>query len=227
MEERAAPLPQRAPAPPGGPDVSVLDEPFLAYCYGTEAGADGNLGPGTWLVVDGTGEHRANIVVQGAELVARHYTMVDLDGQVLMALRKSERQRTGPEWPGGEAARSETQPTGATDDVAVFDAAGLEVGRYERIPGGGIRFTTPDGSWGGPSRGSGSGTPVVDSAGKAVARVYGHSPNAPLNVLGSWPAIHAEWAWYLIDMRFRLADPMRSLVLGMPCLSHWRLSGTL
>ena len=198
------PAPDVGPRPPGEPDLSVLDERFLAYCYGTAVGEDGDLGPGSWPVVDSTGTHRANIVVRGDEPdLGRSYTMIDLSsGDVLLALRKTSRFGF---------------------DISLYDWAGRELGRYSASARGGIRFVTAEGAAGGPTRGTGSGTPVVDASGRTVARVYGHSPRRPLATLGTWPSIHPDWTWYLVDKVPQLPEPMRSFVLGMPCVAHWQL----
>ena len=197
-----APL-HREPGVGGPPDLSVLDEGFLAYRYGSERGEEGDLAPGTWLVVDSTGAHRANVVVRGEDPHdrGRSYTITDLSGQVLVALRRA---RFGY-------------------DISLFDWAGGELGRYSASAGGGIRFVTPAGPAGAPTRATGSGTPVRDADGKAVARVYGHSPSRPLGTLGTWPSIDPDWAWYLVDKVPRLGDPLRSFVLGLPCVAHWQL----
>lgn len=185
------------------PDLSVLDERFLAYCYGTEAGEDGEFGPGTWPIVDSTGAHRANVVVRGDEPdLGRSYTMIDLSGQVVMALRKTGRFGY---------------------DISLYDWAGLELGRYAASARGGVRFLTADGPAGGPAVATGSGTPVNDAAGRTVARVYGHSPRRPLPMLGTWPSIHPDWTWYLVDKVPGLIDPLRSFVLGVPCVAHWQV----
>jgi hypothetical protein len=191
----------------GQVDLSVMDEGFLAYRYGIGRGAGGDLGPGTWPVVDSTGTHRANVVVRGEDPHRdRSYTISDLSGQVLMALRRTTRFGF---------------------DISLYDSAGQELGWYAPTAGGGVRFVTPTGPVGAPTRATGSGTPVMDAGGRSIARVYGHAPDRPLNALGTWPSIDPDWTWYLVDKVPRLADPLRSFVLGVPCVAHWQLGETL